>query len=630
MGSLTDFAKAEWRSYINKANVQTEAEIECFIDCSAFDIKKFNLVNVEFDSEFDDAFSVNIVNAKGRITATNERSLLLAVYESLRRLGFVFVNSVKDEECIPKKLKTEDINLSYTHYANYRHRGIDVCAPREINSLKDFIKWLPKVGLNSLFLEGWSGYLLYRSWYLHEENKYLKPEKDFNLNTALAFDKECFDLAKSLGLIIHAMGHGWNVACFSNDKYNDMYPNEDTVVSYDRIAVVDGKRSFPLNILRCANLCLSNSQVCEMLVSLVVNFVKDHPFVNVLHFWLGDSINNVCECENCVKTTISDQYVTLLNRIDKELSNINSTVKIVFLLYNDTMWTPLKSKINGKRFILQFSPITRDYSISFYTACKDLSLIQEYKRNNVKNPVNPNEFLAYLAEWQKKYNGDAFAFDYQNYYATRYDISNELAAELIVKDVCAYKKFGLNGLISCQFYRNAFPHGFSTYAMAMALFNEKFNFDAEKQTYYSCCFGSLKNDVEVFLKKISATIPLSFYQWYGENDEIRNIYKEPRISNDSLVGLLNSTDYFVNRLKRWQAENLLQKSEKKILKIYCFVVKSLIKILLLKNKDALKKQIEKTALKAKEKLYKNEKFLLPYCSVDHVFQTMYWLVSKCQ
>ena len=100
---------------------------------------------------------------------------------------------------------------------------------------------------------------------------------------------------------------------------------------------------------------------------------NENPKVDIVHFWLGDSLNNVCECEECKKTTISDQYVELLKEIDKRLIQHASAVKIVFLLYQDTLWIPVKNKVNSNRFILQFSPITRDYGVSYKSVDKSKS-----------------------------------------------------------------------------------------------------------------------------------------------------------------------------------------------------------------------------------------------------------------
>lgn len=616
MENLLNTAKNEWESYLIKAGAK-KVDLEFKVDETSFNQEKFNLNNVVFDSRFDDAFSVDISYGKGLVTATNERSVLLAVYEILRRIGFVFFSPTKQGEYIPN-LRDKTITLSFTHYANCRYRGIDICAPREINSIKDYIRWLPKIGLNSLFLEGYSGNLSYRSWYLHEENEFL-PKENYDIADAFLYDKECVDLAKSLGLIYHAMGHGWNVATFSNDRFNDMFPTKDTVIDYNKIAIVDGKRELPNGILRCANLCLSNKEVQFKLVDLVISYIKENPQVDVLHFWLGDSVNKVCECEDCVKTTISDQYVKLLNKIDFELTKIGSMVKIVFLLYHDTLFIPIEEKITSNRFIMMLAPITRDYSKPILA--ENIGKKQEYVRNKMLSPIKPEDFVAHLKEWQCVFTGDSFAFDYQNYYASRYDLSGEYVSRLIVNDIKEYKKLGLNGLISCQFYRNEFPHAFSTYAMARTLFDSEFDFKSEKGIYYKAVFGFNYKVVENYLMEVKDALPLKYYQWFGETERIREESELLNLDFEKIVALKNKTKQFEKKLSK-----RLENNTAKILYYYTKTILAIINIIEIKNSngDIQEQLLEREKLRIE--LSKNEEFLLPYCSIDHVLQTMYWLV----
>ena len=59
--------------------------------------------------------------------------------------------------------------------------------------------------------------------------------------------------------------------------------------------------------------------------------------MDYLHVWLADTHNNLCECEDCCKTTLSDQYVELLNEIDRRLTQEGLKTRIVFLLYQELL-----------------------------------------------------------------------------------------------------------------------------------------------------------------------------------------------------------------------------------------------------------------------------------------------------
>ena len=98
----------------------------------------------------------------------------------------------------------------------------------------------------------------------------------------------------------------------------------------------------------------------------MVEYCKNHPSVDYLHFWLADEALNQCECEKCAEKRPSDYYVDMLNMLDEKLSLAGIDTKIVFLIYVDLLFAPEKEKIkNPDRFTLMFAPINRWYS-EFY------------------------------------------------------------------------------------------------------------------------------------------------------------------------------------------------------------------------------------------------------------------------
>ena len=620
--NILSYALSEWRKYLKRAGIDSSnLNLRFMVDELKFKNTKHN-----FDSKWDDAFKVEIKSGGGMITASNARSCLIAVYECLRRLGFIFLNPT--DTFIPRDISKKMLDFQFDFCADLRHRGVAPCAPREIRSFKRFIKWLPKVGLNTVFYEGWSGYLSYKSWYMHEENPFYAKE-DFNLDTAKKFDKESVCLAKEIGLNVHAMGHGWNVAVVSDNIYNDMFLEDGQKINYDSIATVNGKKSIPNGILRCVNLCLSNKAVKQELVSLVVDYAKNNRYADVIHFWLADGVNKTCECEDCRKMEFSDQYVEILNAIDVALTQNNLSVKIAFLLYNDTLYPPKHTKLyNENRFIMLFCPISRDYSRSFDEIdISERRMIPKYSRNNIKLPVAPKEFIAFYKKWREKYKGETVWFDYHGYYASRYDISNTEVVSLAVRDIETYKKMDVDGLISCEFYRNAFPHGFLCYATARALFDKDFILEQEQEIYFDACFGENSNMVMEYLHLVNKTLPLFDYQWYGEIKEYREFFKRPNIDKEKFLRLKTVTKNLSERLSEFATDNVLRATCNKIFYFFTITVDVLCDLFIMKkNGEKQNRLIEKWGI-LKKILCKNEKFLLPYCSVDHLLQTAYWLTA---
>lgn len=628
MSDIIKFAESEWKKYLSLAGAN--GEITGKVDEKAFDKRKFNLANTVYDARFDDAFTVNIKRGVGQITATNERAVLLGVYECLRRIGFTFCFPGKNGESIPASLRSENVDLHFTHYAEYRHRGIAPCGPKELYSMLDFVDWMPKVGLNTYFREFFSNHLGWKSWYLHEENPYLERDDGYTLEKGLEYDKKVEERIKERGLLLHVAGHGWNVAVISNDVYNDFDLLPTTVIDYGKVALVNGKRELPHGFVRCANLCLSQKEVRDKMVTLVVDYVKKNPQADVVQVLFGDSANNVCECENCKEYSLSEWAVKILNGIDDALTAENIGTRIAFGVYNDTLWAPEKIKLhNSDRFIMEFCPISRDYSRSFdETDISEGKTIPKYSRNKIKLPVAPEDFIAFYKKWREKYKGEAVWFDYHGYYASRYDISNTEVVSLAVRDIGTYKKAGVDGLISCEFYRNAFPHGFLCYATARALFDGDFKLEKEQEKYFAACFDENSDTVREYLCLINDTLPPFDYQWYGEIEEYREFFKKPAIDREKFLRLKAATENLSERFSAFSAEDALRETCRKIFYFFTVTVDALCDLFIMKKDGERQDRLIEKWNSLKETLCKNETFLLPYCSIDHVLQTAFWFISK--
>ena len=105
--------------------------------------------------------------------------------------------------------------------------------------------------------------------------------------------------------------------------------------------------------------------------------------------------------------------------------------------------------------------------------------------------------------WQDVFHGDSFDFEYHLMWAHYADpgymnISNVLHTDMIHLD-----NVGLNGMMSCQVQRAAFPTGLPMYAMAKALWDKSSLFDDVCNEYFSCAFGVNGHAVKEYLNSIS-------------------------------------------------------------------------------------------------------------------------------
>ena len=456
---------------------------------------------------FDDRFEVSVSAGRGTITGNSERAVLLGVYKFFYELGCRFIRPGKNGEILVKK-KGEECNVHKTYTPRYRYRG--VCSEGAISeeNIVDMVEWLPKVGMNSYFMQFVNGHLFFEKWYTHKNSSVLKAEP-YNVAQSVRHFENAVKAIKRCGLIYQAVGHGWTTDPLGYVTYGDTRSQEEDIKPEHRklFALVNGKRGF-FNGPGDTHLCYSNPDARNTLTDGIVNYLRAHSEVDVLHFWLADSINNHCECEACSKRLPSEWYVTMLNELDEKLTAQNIQTKIVFLIYCDLLFAPKDVKINNPdRFILMYAPISRDFFHPLYTEenLAAAGAAPEYVRNKNDHPKTGGQFLHYLLEWQKVIKCDSFAFDY---HLMTFQYGGEPSftriSRTLYDDMEALGDVGLNGNVSCQLQRTFLPTALPNYVMAERLFGSGRSFEEIEDECLRASFGRQTDKIKEFLHTTEA------------------------------------------------------------------------------------------------------------------------------
>ena len=435
-----------------------------------------------------DRFLVRLTPEGGNITGSSGRAVLLGVYDLLRRLGCRFLSPGRENESVPA-VRREELALDYAHQASFYHRGVCIEGANSRENVLDFIDWLPKAGFNSFFLQFKVPYTFYARWYHHERNPLLTRSPYGPADAAADMERAERELRRR-GLLLHKVGHGWTgeVLGYETAAWEEARPLSEEKRGF--AAMVNGRRELYLNIPADTNLCLSNPDAEEHFEHLVVEYAKKNPDVDCLHIWLADEYNNVCECGQCCRTTPSDQYVRLLNRIDRRLTAEGLNTRLVFLLYQELLWPPVKERLqNPERFVLMFAPISRTFGESYRLGDGRLRPLPAYVRNRIALPVDLEENLAFLREWQKQFRGDSFVYDYPLGRAHYGDFGYLHIARVIHGDVRKLDQLGLNGYISCQELRAGLPNTLPNYVMGRVLLDRDAGIEELIDEYFSAAYG---------------------------------------------------------------------------------------------------------------------------------------------
>lgn len=472
----------------------------------------------------DETVSINVADGAGVITGSNECAVLIGVYRFMFELGCRFIRPGADGEKIPKRtLSAECLNVSVFDKASYRHRSVCIEGCISYDHAYNMIDWLPKVGMSGYFTQFFTPAVFFQRYY---KRFYENPE-DPDFRNKLSdddVDRMMVPLVEEIskrGLKYHAVGHGWTCVPFGIQASGwDAYTGEIPEETKEYFALINGKREIFENPLN-TNLCYSNPIVQERITDAIAEYCKRHSEIDYLHFWLADGTNNHCECENCQKKLPSDFYVDMLNILDQKLTDAKIKTKIVCLIYVDLLWAPKESKIkNPDRFVLMFAPITRTYSKSLNDFDKTLHVeLAPYKRNENKMPDSVAENVLRLKKWQDAHLADdSFDFDYHLMWDHHFDPGYYNVAKTLHKDMCELDLIGLNGMVSCQLQRTAFPTALPLYAMAKGLWNKESNFEDVAEEYFAAAFNEDGEKVHKYLAKVSELFdPVFLRESHGDN-----------------------------------------------------------------------------------------------------------------
>lgn len=486
----------------------------------------------------DDYYHICVQKNGGSISGSNERSVLLGVYAYLRKLGFRFL--LPQKTYVPSKLSYTDLFMEFSHHASLHHRGVCIEGADSLENALAFIDWLPKLGFNSFFLQFHEPYIFLERWYHHHLNPLASPAQ-YNDPPKLtdAFLQSCYeklnDEIKKRSILTHAVGHGWTCKTIGLPSVGWVIEDKEPSAEHkNMLALVNGKRAYIGSVPMNTNLCYANPTAIEQFCQCVVSYIEEHPNVDYLHVWLADGTNHICECEACQKTTPTDQYIRLLNEIDRRLTEKALDCKLVFLLYQELLFPPKEEHfLNPDRFTLMFAPITRTFKQSYPDHITAVSL-PAYNRNRIKLPVTIQENLSYLHGWQQQikqtYSGklDSLVYDYPLGRAHYGDLGYVSISKILAGDIQNIKKLGLYGYISCQELRAFLPNGLPNYVMGYLTLDEEETFEQLMEEYFSAAYGSSYQKAMEYLSKVSDLSDCDYVNSIGAriNPALHEQYKQ--------------------------------------------------------------------------------------------------------
>ena len=502
-GITADYASEELVKYIKlicgeKAEIRF-AKGDDGIVLGLFDDLGLSTEGID-NSELDDVFEVKVDGLCGYIAGSNIRSILYGIYAYLKKAGVRFIRPGENGDYIPK-CDLSSLKAELHEKAAYRYRTDCIEGTVSYEILRDYIYWLPKLGFNGYMLQGTSPYLWYDRLYAHHGNKYKTPEPLTVEEADIITDKIEKDIKRS-GMALHSVGHDYMAPAFG--LFGDITEEDiDKRGMRDYIAMVKGERKIKYNHIRYTNMCYTNREVRQKLVDYFVSYVKEKPHVDFLHIWFADGINNFCECEKCRATSPSDILIMLLNEVDDAFKANGLDTRIVFELYNDSAWPPLKEKLNDPSRFTIMPCIRQNYIDGYENYNKDYP-IPEHLYNNYNLPrKDASVALAFWREWQKIFKGDCFFFDYHLYSDHLVDPGYCQISRRLMRDMKLLSSLNSQGIMHCSSQRKNMPSSYPVYMCGEILMNPNLSEAELIKDYYSSAYGEDWEKVYNYLDTLS-------------------------------------------------------------------------------------------------------------------------------
>ncbi len=452
------------------------------------------------DKELDDVYEVKIDGLCGYIAGSNIRSILYGIYAFLKKAGCRFIRPGKDGDYIPN-VDLSSFKAEFREKAAYRYRTDCIEGTVSYEVLRDYIYWLPKLGFNGYMLQGTSPYLWYDRWYSHHGNKYKTPAPLSVEEADIITGKIELDIKRS-GMALHSVGHDYMAPAFG--LFGDITEEDiDKLGMRDYIALVKGERKIKYNHIRYTNLCYSNSMVRKKITDYFVNYIKEKPYVDFLHIWFADGINNLCECDKCMASSPTDQLIQLLNETDKAFTDNGLNTRIVFELYNDSAWPPLYEKLNNPSRFTIMPCIRQDYMNGYENYNKDYQ-IPEHVHNNYTLPrKDASVALAFRKAWEKVFDGDCFFFDYHLYSDHYVDPGYCQISNRLMRDMKLLSSFNSQGIMHCSSQRRNMPNTYPMYMCGEILRDPSLSEKDIISEYFRGAYGDEWEKVYKYLSTLS-------------------------------------------------------------------------------------------------------------------------------
>ena len=486
---VVKFAAAELKRYLRKmrpgARFAGGASAPGFVLALAADAPDVIAPRTVTDPDDRDQIVIRSVGRRLLLAGNNPRSVLFAVYDWLERLGARWLHPGPGGDQLPELRTVKLTGWDVAETASFRYRGVDVegaFTPKHATAMLD---WMAKKKMNHFYMQFENSAFWYRR---------LAP--GLKVSEAVEWDKQIAAAVTKRGLMLEWYGHGWNHNAIGKRivGLDKAYKVPKALEPF--LAEVNGRRTWHNNYPLETQLCLTNPKVRPKVMRSLERYIRQHPEIDILGFWLADGLNNQCECPKCSQFRMSEMYADYINEAAELAHRVRPGLKIELLAYHSTLEPPVRVPIPNPHgnLILMLAPLFRCYRHRLHDmTCVTDQPIPEFPVLNKQPRLRNGDFVRFFEGWRKCYTGDTYLFDY-HMLALRYDFLSGNIPEMASKDIKDLKPHRFDGYVGCQTLRCFWPSGLGMKVIAETLWDVRRRYKAIRAEHLAEWFGPAAAD----------------------------------------------------------------------------------------------------------------------------------------
>ncbi len=432
---VLEFCQQEWRRHLSLAGIRSAQQPELALECA-------ELERDEFELEPD--------RRKVIVRASNPRSGLYGVYHALKQLGFAWPRPGDKAMVLPSGEPRWQELRADRQKAVFKTRGWSVEGGYTLEQLVEALDWAAKLRINVIHFQ-----------FMDMRTFFRRAEPELSLEKSLEWDRLAAIEVCKRGMILQRGGHGFLPVVLDLPQAQGWEKHEGPVpAATTRFAALrDGARSLFKDQPANTQLCLSQAACREAVAQTVAKYAAKHTEAERLALWLGDGVNNTCQCADCRQRGANHWYHKTIQETVDLLKQAGLTTRLDFIAYTNLLQAPKAPPTLKGNLGFQFAPWGRTYGQSWTEVGA--------KRPDLWNADNELKRWPDLAEyrwlwenWRKSLPTiPGLMFDYHLWPAHYRQYAPHSILRTLGLDLLYLLATGAEGAVFCQAPVQAWPDG---------------------------------------------------------------------------------------------------------------------------------------------------------------------------